>query len=402
MSSFGYSLPLYKQQGWSDSDIQGTIFPYLQFTVAFTTFIFLIEIYLDFRQYLKFSNNKGIPKELKDHVKGETFTKAIAYRKDLFAFKIIEAIFSFVFSITFLVCGYLPYLWDVAVHMANYFQIVGDSHSPLYNEVVITWLFLMIFTIIDTVTNLPFSLYSTFVIEEKHGFNKTTLALYFQDKLMSLGLMIGFSIPLLPAMIWIIRKGGPHFYFYIWLFLCIVSVILMTIYPVLIAPLFNKYTKLEEGEVKTAIEDLAKSVDFPLTNLFSVDGSKRSAHSNAYFYGFFKNKRIVLYDTLLKQVDIEELLAILGHEIGHWKLWHTIQGFLISQVYTFILFWTFSFVQSTPPLFLSFGFAYHDPMPIFIGLILFTQTFWGPVDKVCCCFLPFSFFCLLLFFYLRS
>ena len=132
--------------------------------------------------------------------------------------------------------------------------------------------------------------------------------------------MVAFSLPILPVVIWIIRSGGVYFYFYVWIFLCLVSVFLMTIYPVWIAPLFNKYTKLEEGPVKTAIEDLAKSVSFPLTNLFSVDGSRRSAHSNAYFYGFFKNKRIVLYDTLLKQVETEELLAILGHEIGHWKV----------------------------------------------------------------------------------
>jgi len=135
---------------------------------------------------------------------------------------------------------------------------------------------------------------------------------------------------------------------------------------------------------------LAKSVSFPLTNIFSVDGSRRSAHSNAYFYGFFKNKRIVLYDTLLKQVELDELLAILGHEIGHWKLWHTIQGFFISQGYTFALFWFFSFVQSNPPLFTSFGFAYSDPMPIFIGLILFSQTFWGPVDKILSLILTFN------------
>ena len=96
------------------------------------------------------------------------------------------------------------------------------------------------------------------------------------------------SMPVLSVVIWLIRIGGPHFYYYVWVFLCLVSVVLMTVYPTLIAPLFNKYTKLEDGEVKTAIEELAKQVSFPLTNLFTVDGSKRSGHSNAYFYGFFK------------------------------------------------------------------------------------------------------------------
>jgi len=190
------------------------------------------------------------------------------------------------------------------------------------------------------------------VVEQKHGFNKSTLALFFQDKLLTLALTFVLSMPILSIVIWLVRLGGEYFYFYVWIFLLVVAVSLKTIYPTLIAPLFNKYTKLEDGEVKTAIEDLSKRVSFPLTQVFQVDGSRRSAHSNAYFYGFFKSKvyiyytlfckkecdgvlmqRIVLYDTLLKQVNLDELLAILGHEIGHWKLWHTIQVSLINKFY---------------------------------------------------------------------
>lgn len=128
------------------------------------------------------------------------------------------------------------------------------------------------------------------MVEQKHGFNKSTVALFFQDKLITLALTFGLSLPILAIVVWLIRLGGEYFYFYVWLFLFFVSIILMTVYPTLIAPLFNKYMKLEEGEVKTAIEALAKKVSFPLTQVFQVDGSKRSAHSNAYFYGFFKNK----------------------------------------------------------------------------------------------------------------
>jgi STE24 endopeptidase len=177
------------------------------------------------------------------------------------------------------------------------------------------------------------------------------------------------------------RWGGQYFYFYVWVFLFLISLLLMAVYPTLIAPLFNEYTKLDQGELYEAVEALAKRVSFPLTNIFLVDGSKRSAHSNAYFYGFFKNKRIVLFDTLIKQVTQEELLAILGHEIGHWALSHTMQGFVITQLYIFTLFLAFSTVQNTPALFSAFGFAYTEPMPVFVGLMLFTQTFWQPVDK---------------------
>ena len=138
---------------------------------------------------------------------------------------------------------------------------------------------------------LPFSLYGTFVVEQRHGFNKSTLLLFFQDKLQALLLMAVISAPILPGLIFIVRAGGRFFFFYVWAFLCLVSVLLLTIYPTLIAPIFNKFTPLENGEVKSAIEALASRVGFPLTQLYLVDGSRRSAHSNAYFYGFFKVRK---------------------------------------------------------------------------------------------------------------
>lgn len=383
MDSFASTFPLYKQHGWDASYVVGEI-PYLPLTVAFTVFIFALEFYLDIRQYLKFFSGATIPKELKSYVSDETFDKSIAYGKDKFAFKMVESAFSFVEGVAFIFLGYLPFAWDMSEQYATQLKdmVGGGAWSTLFQEIIVTWIFVVLLSLFDTFINLPFSLYSTFIVEDKHGFNKTTLGLFFQDKIMTLGLTFVLGMPILSFVIWLVRMGGEYFYFYVWMFLFIVSIVLMTIYPTLIAPLFNKYTKLEDGEVKTAIEDLAKSVQFPLTNLFTVDGSRRSAHSNAYFYGFFKNKRIVLYDTLLKQVELPELLAILGHEIGHWKLWHTIQGFVISQLYTFTLFLSFSYVQHTPGLFAAFGFAFVNPMPVFIGLMLFSQTFWSPVEKV--------------------
>lgn len=164
----------------------------------------------------------------------------------------------------------------------------------------------------------------------------------------------------------------------------VVSLAMMVVYPVWIAPLFNEYTELEEGKLRKAIYALADRVKFPLKKLYTMDGSKRSAHSNAFFYGFGNSKMIVLFDTLIEQVNQGELLAILGHEIGHWKLWHTVQGFVISQLYTFCLFYSFSHAQSSAPLFAAFGFASEPTshMPVFVGLLLFTQTYWSPVDKI--------------------
>lgn len=386
MADFIESLkqyPLYRQGGLSQDAASEPLSIYFWGTLAFTVFVFTVESYLDFRQLARFNGGPKLPAQLKEFVTDEVFKKSISYGKDKFVFKIIESYFMFIQGILMALSGYLPYAWDLSENiMENHLNMLKPEYSSLFKEILVTWMFLVLMTVVDTVISLPFEIYKTFVLEQKHGFNKSTLGLFVQDKLMTLALTFGVSMPILSIVVWLVRIGGPHFYFYVWVFLCVVSIILMTVFPTVIAPLFNKYTPLEDGEIKQAIEDLAKKVEFPLTQLFSVDGSKRSAHSNAYFYGFFKSKRIVLYDTLLKQVNKEELLAILGHEIGHWKLWHTVQGFFISQLYTFCLFAAFAHVQHTPSLFTAFGFQYSENIAVFVGLMLFSQTFWQPVEKV--------------------
>lgn len=318
------TYPFYAQEGACNPNHQlfqkNDRFPYLEATVCFTSLVFFFELYLDLRQLTKFNSNSGIPKELVAYVKEDTFKKSLYYRRDKLFFKIVESSFSFALAIIFIFCGYLPFVWDLSYQVGRSFSVIKDDYSSMTNEIIVTWLFVALQTLSDTLINLPFSLYSTFVVEQKHGFNKSTLALFLQDKLISLALVALFSVPILPGIIWLVRSGGEFFYFYVWMFLFIISIFLMIIYPTVIAPLFNKFTKLEEGDIKTGIEELAKSVSFPLTELYVVDGSRRSAHSNAYFYGFFKSKRIVLFDTLLKQVELPEIIAILGHEIGHWKV----------------------------------------------------------------------------------
>lgn len=286
--------PIYRQEGWKAADDASSAIPYLLLTLLFTATVFCFEFLLDLRQYGRFSKNNGIPKELKDHVSNETFTKSIAYRKDQFGFRITESLFSFCLGLIMMLGGYMPFLWDTATSIALKYGLVSEVSSAFYRESLITWLFVALMSVLDLVTSLPFSLYSTFVVEERHGFNKSTLALFFQDKALTVLLSLGIMAPIMPALVWIVRAGGEYFYFYVWVFLCVVSIVLMTIYPTLIAPLFNKYTKLEDGKEKQAIEELARSVDFPLTNIFSVDGSRRSAHSNAYFYGFFKVRNMYL------------------------------------------------------------------------------------------------------------
>ena len=154
------------------------------------------------------------------------------------------------------------------------------------------------------------------------------------------------TLPLLCGIIWVVQNGGDYFFWYLWLLTVVVSLFMIILYPEIIAPLFDKYTPLPEGELKQKIEELAASLKFPLYKLFVVEGSKRSSHSNAYLYGFYKYKRIVLFDTLIKDYckkdsndddkeigcETNEILAVLAHELGHWKHNHALLGFLLSQV----------------------------------------------------------------------
>lgn len=152
----------------------------------------------------------------------------------------------------------------------------------------------------NNLVGLPLSLYSTFGLEERHGFNNQTLPFFVKDFAKKIVVSVVITSPIVGLVVKIVQAGGPYFFIWLWVFCFVVLMFLMTIYPMLIAPLFDKYTPLKEGPLRKRIEDLAKRISFPLTKLYVVEGSKRSAHSNAYLYGFFNNKRIVLYDTLIK------------------------------------------------------------------------------------------------------
>jgi len=191
-------------------------------------------------------------------------------------------------------------------------------------------------------------------------------------------LMWVFGFPILAAFIVIVKWGGPQFYFYLWAFMQAVQIFLIMIYPTVIQPLFNKVDELEKGDLRDAIESLASRTGFPLTALYKIDGSKRSGHSNAYFYGFFKSKRIVLFDTLIEQSTLEEVVAVLGHELGHYFLNHTIQLLVFSSVHMFILFYLFGQMIHNQDIYISFGF---NTMPTVIGFILFQQIL-EPVEHV--------------------
>ncbi|CDP08773.1 unnamed protein product [Coffea canephora] len=340
-------------------------FPFMEAVVCFMILMYLFESYLDLRQHaaLKLPT---LPKTLEGVISQEKFEKSRAYSLDKSNFHFVHEFFTILMDSAILFFGILPWFWK----KSGEFLVLAGLDAE--NEIFHTLAFLAGVTFWSQITDLPFSLYSTFVIEARHGFNKQTIWLFFRDMIKGIALAVVIGPPIVAAIIVIVQKGGPYLAIYLWGFMFVLSLVMMTLYPILIAPLFNKFTPLPDGELRAKIESLASSLKFPLKKLFVVDGSTRSSHSNAYMYGFFNNKRIVLYDTLLQQCKKdEEVVAVIAHELGHWKLNHTMYSFIAVQILTFLQFGGYTLVRNSKDLFQSFGF---DTQPVLIGLIIFQHT----------------------------
>ncbi|KAJ4956960.1 hypothetical protein NE237_013743 [Protea cynaroides] len=340
-------------------------FPYMETVVGFMILMYIFETYLDLRQHtaLKLPT---LPKPLVGVISQEKFEKSRAYSIDKSYFHFVHEAVNVLMDTVILYFGFLPWFWKLSGEFLVYIGLNPE------NEIVHTLAFLAGVMIWSQVTDLPFSLYSTFVLEARHGFNKQTISLFFRDLVKGICLSIILGPPIVAAIIVIVQKGGPYLAIYLWGFMFVLSIVMMTLFPILIAPLFNKFTPLPDGVLREKIENLASSLKFPLKKLFVVDGSARSSHSNAYMYGFFNNKRIVLYDTLIQQCkNDEEVVAVIAHELGHWKLSHTKYSFIAMQVIAFMQFGGYAFVRNSKELFQSFGF---DTQPVLIGLILFQHT----------------------------
>ncbi|XP_031114189.1 CAAX prenyl protease 1 homolog [Ipomoea triloba] len=340
-------------------------FPYMEAVVGFMILMYIFETYLDIRQHaaLKLPT---LPKPLVGVISQEKFEKSRAYSIDKSDFHFVHEFVTILMDSAILYFGILPWFWKKS---GDFLVFLGLNTE---NEILHTLAFLAGVMFWSQITDLPFSLYSTFVIEARHGFNKQTIWLFFRDMIKSIIVAVVIGPPIVAAIILIVQKGGPYLAIYLWGFMFVLSLVMMTLYPILIAPLFNKFTPLPEGELRAKIENLASSLKFPLKKLFVVDGSTRSSHSNAYMYGFFKNKRIVLYDTLIQQCkNDEEVVAVLAHELGHWKLNHTTYSFIAVQILTFLQFGGYTLVRNSKDLFQSFGF---ETQPVLIGLIIFQHT----------------------------
>eukprot|EP00750_Incisomonas_marina_P002821 INCI12702.1.p1 GENE.INCI12702.1~~INCI12702.1.p1 ORF type:complete len:532 (-),score=81.38 INCI12702.1:579-2174(-) len=322
------------------------------------------------------------------------FPASQAYAKDKSSFGFVKSTFGLVQGLVFLCAGFSPYMWDLAGKILV--QASAPDSAPWWSPLVAypaAWVseataqalvFVCITTAVEMVFSLPFSIFSTFVVEERHGFNKTSAVTFVKDLVIGLVLQAVFGLPILAVILTIIEGTGEYFFVYVSLALMAITFFMMTIYPTVIAPCYNKFEPLPDSSLKTAIEELARGQEFPLTKLFTIDGSRRSAHSNAYLYGFCNNKRIVLFDTLLKQCEEEEIVAILGHEIGHWKMGHTVKNMVMSQVQIFLTFYALSFFLGSTTIFHVFGFraSASSPAATFIGLSLFLECAFTPLNPL--------------------
>lgn len=319
-------------------------------------------------------NTTKIPPELKNVMNKETFEKARLYTLDKSKFGFVKDTFSIVITTVVLYFSVLALAWNYA-ESVNFWE----------GEVSTSCIWLFVLSTASTIIDLPLTVYHTFVLEEKYGFNKQTVRFFIWDKFKAFILNQVLTLSIASLAIVIVKYGGDWFFVWLWLVVCILVLVLLTIYPLVIAPLFDKYTPLPDGALRTEIEKLASDLQFPLAQLYVVEGSKRSAHSNAYFYGLFKTKRIVLFDTLLASPDKggcqdDEVLAVLSHELGHWKYNHIIKNLIIMQVNLFLMFSVFAFMFKYSLLYRAVGF--YSSQPVLVGLLVVMQYVMMPYNAL--------------------
>ncbi len=314
-------------------------------------------------------NVKAMKKELPEEFRGvydeEAYKKSQEYTRVNTRFGLITSSFGLAVTLAFWFLGGFNYL-D---------QIVRGWAFP---AIVTGLVYIGILILLRSLISLPFSIYSTFVIEERFGFNKTTPATFIGDLIKGTALGIIIGGPLLAAILAFFQYTGAYAWLYCWIGVTVFTLIIQFIAPTWIMPLFNKFTPLEDDELKQSIMDYAKSVHFTLDNIYVMDGSKRSSKSNAFFTGFGKHKRVALFDTLIEKHTVPELVAILAHEIGHYKKKHILKGMVISILHMGVMFLLLSFFISSKGLFDAF---YMSQPSIYAGLIFFGMLY-SPIELI--------------------
>lgn len=351
--SFGEKRPSIQELPWHENRV-------VLAAIALTVGVWVFQQYFNWRQHRRLLQ-KQMPSKVRQLVSEEAFEKARLYSLDKSRFAFVTSLLTSI-DISFLMFAVYKRVWVFSEQFAS--KWLKGSGGEIRTSAV----FVVIWLLWGQLIGIPFSLYSAFVLERKHGFNRQTAGVFWSDQFKGVLLGILLAIPAVSALIWIVRRFGDAFYLAAWAFALCLQMFLMLIFPTFIQPLFNKFDPLPEGPLHTKIEELARRLKFPLSKIFVMDGSKRSSHSNAYFFGFF-TKRIVLFDTLISQSSEDEICAVLAHELGHWKCWHTMQNFIIAQIQVFALFYGYSRFSKQSAIFEAFGFD-GEKVPLVVGFML--------------------------------
>ena len=304
-----------------------------------------------------------VPDEFADTFDEDEYDKALDYNRTRTRFGLVSSAFGLTLLLGFWFLGGFEWL-DTIVR--------GWGFGPILTGL----LYIGLLVLGRGALSLPFSIYSTFVIEERFGFNETTPKTFVLDLLKSLALGVALGGPILAAILWFFESTGPYGWVYAWIAVTAVMLLLQFFAPRYLMPLFNDFEPLEDGDLRAAILDYADQVDFPVNEIYVMDGSRRSNKANAFFTGFGANRRIVLFDTLVEELDNDELLSVVAHEMGHYKLHHIPQRIAISVVQTGVLFLLLSVFLQVDALFSAF---YVDQPAVYTGLLFF-GLLYSPVD----------------------
>jgi len=331
--------------------------------IAFIILSFVIDQVLDWLNAKHFDD--PIPQELADVYDTETYRKSQDYKKVNAKFSTLTSSFMLVITLLFFALDGFAFIDQIARSMSD-------------NEIIVGLIFFGIIMLGSDILTTPFSYYKTFIIEERFGFNKSTPKLFLADKLKGWLMTIIVGGGLLALVIWFYQISGSLFWVYAWIVFAVFALVMNMFYAKLIVPLFNKQTPLEEGSLRDKIEQYAATVGFKLNNIFVIDGSKRSTKANAYFSGFGSEKRITLYDTLINDLEEDEIVAVLAHEVGHYKKNHIIVNLFASVILTGFTLWLLGIFISNSIFSEALGVA--EPS-FHIGLIAF-GILYSPISGI--------------------
>lgn len=306
-----------------------------------------------------------LPEEFVDIYDKQEYSRSQQYTRINTGFSLIERTSVFILTVVFLLAGGFNLL-DLLVRSLQFGSIVTGI---IYTGILVFLSYLI---------SLPFGIFSTFVIEEKFGFNKTSVKTFLLDQIKGILLAVLIGGPLLALVLWFFENTGAYSWLYCWVGVVIFSLVLQFLSPILIMPLFNKFTPLEDGTLKTKIMEYAGQQQFSLQGIYTMDGSKRSTKLNAFFTGFGRFRKIVFYDTLVEKLSEDEIVAVLAHEMGHFKLHHIYKMLGVSILYTGIIFYLLSLILLNQGLFQAFGMQYTS---IYASLIFFGFLF-SPVNLI--------------------